>query len=202
MDQIKIGKYIAQKRKEKGLTQAELANTFNISDRAVSKWENGISLPDSSIMIELSKTLGISVNELLLGEDIMENDDKKIDELLVEFKKREEERNKMMLRQEIVMMLIVVAFLFITIGIATFYIKDENTIAKITIIGVIALIVFAFGALKIEQTAGYYVCKHCGHKHVPSYSAVAFAMHIGFTRFMKCPKCGKWSWQKKTTKVD
>ena len=70
MDTEKIGRYIAQKRKEKGYTQKDLAFLFSITDRAVSKWERGISLPDASIMIDLSKTLGISVNELLSGEDL------------------------------------------------------------------------------------------------------------------------------------
>ena len=65
-------------------------------------------------------------------------------------------------------------------------------------IGMAQFIVFAFFALKIEQVAGYYECKKCGHRYVPSYKAVNMAMHLGRTRYMKCPKCGKWSWQKKT----
>lgn len=70
MDQAKIGKFIAELRKEKGLTQAQLAEHFDISNKAVSKWENGKSLPDASIMIDLCKLLGITVNELLSGERI------------------------------------------------------------------------------------------------------------------------------------
>ena len=70
MNQIEIGKFIAKCRKEKNLTQAQLAEKLNITDRAVSKWETGKSMPDSSIMLELCEILGITVNELLSGEKI------------------------------------------------------------------------------------------------------------------------------------
>ena len=74
MDQVKIGRFIAELRKEKGLTQASLAGQFGISNKAVSKWENGKSLPDVSIMLELCNLLGITVNELLTGERIPAED--------------------------------------------------------------------------------------------------------------------------------
>ena len=68
MDQVKIGKFIAECRKQKNLSQLELADMLNITDKAVSKWERGLSKPSSSIMLELCEILGISVNELLIGE--------------------------------------------------------------------------------------------------------------------------------------
>ena len=68
MDQIKIGRFIAECRKEKNLSQLQLAEKLNITDKAISKWERGISKPSSSIMLELCEILGISVNELLNGE--------------------------------------------------------------------------------------------------------------------------------------
>ena len=70
MDLIKIGKYIAFKRKEQGLTQKQLAEKLNMSDKSVSKWERGICLPDVSVYLELCKILDISINEFLAGEDI------------------------------------------------------------------------------------------------------------------------------------
>lgn len=102
MDQVKIGTFIAQCRKEKKLTQAQLAEMLNITDRAVSKWETGKSMPDSSIMLELSEILGITVNELLSGERICtECYEKKADENLIALKKQEENnkanRNMMIL---------------------------------------------------------------------------------------------------------
>lgn len=67
MDQVKIGQFIAQCRKEKNLTQAQLAEQLNLTDRAVSKWETGKGMPDASIMPDLCGLLGINVNELFCG---------------------------------------------------------------------------------------------------------------------------------------
>ena len=94
MNQIDTGKFIAGCRKEKGLTQAQLAEKLNITDRAVSKWETGKSMPDSSIMLELCNILGVSVNELLSGEKIkmdnMDNYNEKVSENLIALKKKDE----------------------------------------------------------------------------------------------------------------
>ena len=91
MNQTQIGKFIAKCRKEKKLTQAQLAEKLNITDRAVSKWETGKSMPDSSIMLELCEILGITVNELLSGEKIdMESFEKKADENLIALKRKDE----------------------------------------------------------------------------------------------------------------
>ena len=91
MNQIEIGKFIAKCRKEKKLTQAQLAEKLNITDRAVSRWETGKSMPDSSIMLELCEILGITVNELLSGEEIdMEIYEKKADENLIALKRKDE----------------------------------------------------------------------------------------------------------------
>ena len=85
MDSIKIGKFIAEKRKAKNLTQLQLAERLYVTDRAVSKWECGRSLPDSSIMLELCEVLGISVNELLTGEELkMETYNKQAEENLIQ----------------------------------------------------------------------------------------------------------------------
>ena len=91
MDQIKIGKFISECRKKNNLTQMQLAEKLNITDRAVSKWENGKAMPDSSIMLDLCNELKISVNELLIGEMIdMKEYDKKSEELLLELAKQDE----------------------------------------------------------------------------------------------------------------
>lgn len=91
MNQTEIGKFIAECRKEKHLTQAQLAEKLSITDRAVSKWETGKSMPDSSIMLALCEILGITVNELLSGERIgTETYEKKADENLVALKRKGE----------------------------------------------------------------------------------------------------------------
>lgn len=70
MDLVKIGKYIASKRKSLGMTQKQLAEKLGMSDKSVSKWERGVCLPDVSVYKELCSILGISLNEFLAGEDI------------------------------------------------------------------------------------------------------------------------------------
>ena len=101
MDQIKIGKLIASCRKNKKLTQAELAEKLNVTDRAISKWETGKGMPDASLMLSLCKELDITVNELLRGEKIkMEDYNQKAEELLIEMKKQKEEADKRMLHLE------------------------------------------------------------------------------------------------------
>lgn len=70
MDTVKIGKYIAQKRKNLGLTQRDIAEKLGMSDKSVSKWERGVCLPDVSVYMELCRIIGISLNEFIAGEDI------------------------------------------------------------------------------------------------------------------------------------
>ena len=94
MDVVKIGKFMAACRKEKNITQEQLAEKLYITDRAVSKWERGLSLPDADKMLDLCNILDINVNELLIGEDNMKDEKKKTEELLIELAKQEEIKNK------------------------------------------------------------------------------------------------------------
>ena len=70
------------------------------------------------------------------------------------------------------------------------------------VVGVVTGITGALLALRIEQSAGYYHCEKCGHKYVPTYRSVLWAMHVQRTRYMRCPECGKCSWQKKVLTKD
>ena len=115
MDLIKIGKYIAFKRKEQGLTQKQLAEKLNMSDKSVSKWERGICLPDVTVYLELCKILGISINEFLAGEDIpKETIEQKAEENIIQITK--DNKNKQKYLKKIIKLLIVmlVVFIFIT----------------------------------------------------------------------------------------
>ena len=112
MDLIKIGKFIADCRKKKSITQEELAEKLNITDRAVSKWERGLSLPDAGKMIDLCNILEINVNELLNGERIdMKDYEKKNEELLLELAKQDELKNKKMITDMYVLAITTVAFI-------------------------------------------------------------------------------------------
>ena len=199
MDQIKIGKFISDLRKEKGLTQAQLSEKLGITDRAVSKWETGRSMPDASIMLELCEILGISVNELLSGEVLeMNNYNEKVEKNLLEIVKQKEEADKRLLKMEIVLGLLISIVFFVLIFIASFAEMEDRLRIILIITGFIPFIIMVPFALRIEQKAGYYECQKCHHKYIPTFSSVLWAMHINRTRYMKCPKCGKYSWQRKT----
>ena len=198
MDQIKIGRFIAERRKLNGFTQIQLAERLGVTDRAVSKWENGRSMPDSSIMLELCEALKISVNDLLSGEVIaMENYNEKNERLLLEITKEKGEADRRILAVEwVVGILSVFIILAACIVGACLPMKEWLRLVIIAIGMVIGLFGF-FVALRIEQVAGYYECKNCGHRYVPTFKAVSFAMHMGRTRYLKCPECGKRTWNKK-----
>ena len=155
-------------------------------------------MPDSSIMLDLCNELGISVNELFSGEVIkMEDYNKKAEENLLKIEKEKEEKDRQLLELEIVIGLISTITFLILVFLAS-YIDMQPWLRFILII--FGSIVFAVGicnALKIEQTAGYYECNKCHYKYVPKYKSVFWAMHIGRTRYMKCPKCNERSWNKK-----
>ena len=198
MDQVKIGKFIADCRKKANLTQMQLAEKLGITDRAVSKWETGKSLPDSSIMLELCGTLGITVNDLLSGEVVtMDNYNEQKEKHLLEMVKQKEENDRRLLRMEIVLGVVAVLPLLASIAIVCAVPMEEWLGGLIVGLSMIPLLIATPFALKIEQKAGYYECKACGHRHVPAYGSVFLAMHVNRTRYMRCPKCGKLSWQKK-----
>ena len=198
MDQIKIGKFIAACRKKAGLTQQQLADKFGITDKALSKWERGIALPDSSIMLELCNTLGITVNDLLSGEVVtMDNYNKHLENNLLEMVKQKEAADKRLLTLEIFIGITATVVLFALIFIAAFVEMEIWLKVSLIVLGFILFLAGCFYAVRIEQVAGYYACIECGHRYIPTYKAVNLAMHMGRTRFMRCPKCSKKSWQKK-----
>ncbi len=203
MDQIKIGKFIAECRKNKSMTQAQLAEKLNVTDRAVSKWETGRSLPDSSIMPTLCDVLGITLIDLFNGEVVlMENYNEKMEENLLEAIKEKQESDKRLLRMEIVIgFFSVIILLACTFTAAYVNMPDWARIVLIVVGFMLCMIGLAFG-IHIEQKAGYYECAKCGYRYVPKYGAVLMAMHYGRTRYMKCPACGKRSWQKKRISKD
>lgn len=200
MDQEKIGKFISSCRKEKGLTQAALAGKLGITDRAVSKWETGKSLPDASIMLELCGILEIDVNELLTGEHITMNDYKdKAEENLLEMSRKVVNRDKLLLQLE-VMMVVCCVVLLLGCGVGGAYLLEngQKLIGTILIVSIFLIIVpFVYLGLRIEHDAGYYECPNCGERYVPSMKVMFWAPHIGRVRKMTCPHCGKNGYHKK-----
>ena len=201
MDQVKIGKFIADCRKNANLTQMQLAEKLNITDRAISKWETGKTMPDTSIMLELCDILCISVNELLSGEKIdMENNNQKNEQLLLDMAKELEKKNKTIWTSMWAIMIVSIIAMFAGILIAAFAIP-AGPWQLVMILGVcVVFLIPCFYALKLEISVGAYKCKNCGHEIVPTYSEALWAMHSGTTRYLKCPKCNQRTWCKKVLK--
>ncbi len=151
MNQEAIGKFIAACRKEKNLTQMQLAEKLNITNRAVSKWETGKSCPDVSIMMKLCDILGITVNELLSAERIsMENYQKKAEENLMELKRKKDQAQKSLLRTELIWL--VIALLLSPLHFAVNYYFPENSGTGVSLLIAIAgLILFVVYFVKYYE---------------------------------------------------
>ena len=132
----------------------------------------------------------------------MKNYDKKTEELLLDMQKQKEEADKRLLSMEIVMGIVSIIPLLAAVVIVSTIPLEEWIQTVIVIASLIPLLIATPFALKIEQKAGYYECKKCHHQYVPTYPDVFWAMHIGRTRYMKCPECNKWNWNKKVISKD
>ena len=203
MDQVKIGRFISERRKNAGLTQMQLAEMLGITDRAVSKWETGRALPDSSIMLELCGILKITVNDLLCGEVInMDNYNKETEKQLLNMVKEKEESDRRLLKMEIAMGIATIIPFLAVCAFVSFYPLKEWVAVLTVLAGLVPFLIAAPFMMRIEQKAGYYECKACGHRYVPRFVNVFLAMHVGRTRFMRCQSCGKRTWQKKVVEKD
>ena len=201
MDQERIGKFIAACRKERGLTQAQLAEQLGISDRAVSKWETGRSLPDASLMMPLCEIIGTDLNELFSGRRIdMENYKEIAEQNLLEMKAREEQYNKRLLHAMYV-------FGFTGIATSLALMMAGAYIAEYAELPVLSIVLISLGALTLiptisysmilEHAAGYYACKECGERFTVGIWKMTLAPHVGTTRYLRCPHCHKLAWDKK-----
>ena len=201
MDQIKIGKFIAECRKKQNLTQAQLAEKLDITDRAISKWETGKAMPDFDIMLDLCDILGIKVNELLCGEMIeIEHKDEQLNELIFQMAKNEERYHKRLLYSAYVIIATSLTALICLMSLISLLIPECEFQEFLIIVSVILFIIPCMIALKFKAETGYYECKNCQHMFVPNHKEIAVLMQTPTRRLLKCTKCGKWTWCKKLTK--
>ncbi|MCI8794355.1 MAG: helix-turn-helix transcriptional regulator [Bacilli bacterium] len=196
MNQFRIGKFISECRKKKGITQNELAELLGITNRAVSKWETGICMPDAGTIPELCQILDISISDLFSGEKSMENN-KDSEKFILKLVKEKAERDKQLLILEILIGILSTSVLVSFILLASFINVSVYVKFIIILCGIILFAVGIFYALLIERIAGYYECSKCHHKYIPTYKQILFSMHAFRTRYMKCPKCKCSSWSKK-----
>ena len=191
MDQMRIGKFIAESRKALGLTQRQLADTLDISDKTVSKWECGKGLPEVSLMLPLCRTLGISVNEMLSGERLDEESYKeRAEENMMDLIKENAENKKRMALSVICGTITVIAVCSL-ITIAS-YLQLPVIVRILLIILAFATAVAGIGAAAVlEMKAGYYECPGCGELFVPSIGEYVKGYHTFTKRRLTCPRCGK-----------
>ena len=198
MDLKITGKFIKEMRKEKKLTQTELAEKLNVSEKTISKWECGKGFPDTSLILPLCKELDISANELLSGKILSSEEYKQQAEYnLVKLKAERETNAKFMLTLEYVLGYMTSICFFVLIFVASFVTMTNWLRIVLIVFGLVQFAVGIHFCLLIEKDAGFYKCKHCGNKYIPSYNQILWSMHCGRTRYMKCPKCEKKSWNKK-----
>ena len=193
MDQIKIGRFIAETRKSKNLTQKQLAEKLSISDKTVSKWECGKGLPDVTIMLDLCEALQITVNDLLTGEIVSEIDyQKKAEENMMNLMKENQENKKRMILSVICAVITIIATCSLVVIAA--YI-EMPVIARVAVI-ILALVTGVFGieaAAVLEVKAGYYECPHCKALFVPTMGEYVKGYHTITRRRLTCHECGKTS---------
>ena len=196
MDVIKIGQFIKSLRKEKSLTQREVAEQLHVSEKTISKWETGKGFPEISLMLPLCNFFEISINELLSGERLdekqyVENAEKNIISLVND---RTTPRNKVIISSISCVFAILSSLALILIS--SFFITQiwlkivMICIALIVIISDIAVI------LLVAVSTEIYECEQCKEKFVPTLSAYLMSPHTFNRRYLKCPHCGKKSWNK------
>ena len=191
MDQIKVGKFIAETRKSQGLTQRQLADVLSISDKTVSKWECGKGLPEVSLMLPLCGALNITVNDLLSGGRVSEADYRKKAEENMMNLIIENQENKKRMALSIVCGVITIIAVCSLIVIASYI--EMPAVARIALI-VFAIVTAAVGigaAAVLEVKAGYYECPHCKALFVPTMGEYVKGYHTLTKRKLKCHECGK-----------
>ena len=194
MNQDKIGKFIAKERKAKNLTQRQLAERLNISDKTISKWECGKGLPEVMFMLPLCEILEIGVNELLSGERVSEEDyQKKAEENMMNLvREKEESRKKIILSVIVVAMGLMAAIPLIIEA----QMLEMSAAARVALI-VIAVIVLSAGigvACVLDRDAGAFECPECRSRFVPEMGVYLMGPHTITKRKLKCPDCGQVSY--------
>ena len=199
MDQVKIGKFISNERKAKGYTQKQLSELLAISDKTISKWECGNGFPEASLLLPLCNELEITVNELLTGERIsQQNYKKKAEENMVNMiREKEENKQKLLLTT---MIGVISTITFVTLLLVVCFYTDVITLPIKMVLMVIAISVFGVGlyvAMWGDRKIGYFKCRNCNQLFTPTFMQYNMGMHLLSTRYLKCPHCKTRTWCKK-----
>ena len=200
MNLLNTGNLIQTKRKQINLTQLELAQKLNVSEKTISKWECGKGFPETSLILPLCKELNITANELLSGKLLPSDKEyrENAEENLVELKNLQEKNSKHLLTIEWIVLWFSLVIFLTSILVPTYVNMPILWKISLIVFGILNLSIGFYFSIVIETKAGFYECKHCQHKYIPTYNQVLWSMHMARTRYMKCPKCHKKSWSKKT----
>ena len=199
MDQVKIGKFISDERKAKGYTQKQLSELLGISDKTISKWECGNGFPEASLLLPLCNELEITVNELLTGERIsQQNYKEKAEENMVNMIREKEENKQKILLTTIIGVISTITF--VTLLLVVCFHTDVITLPIKMVLMVIAISVFSVGlyvAMWGDRKIGYFKCRNCNELFTPTFMQYTMGMHIASTRYLKCPHCKTRTWCRK-----
>ena len=199
MDQVLVGKFIAAERKQKGLTQRQLADELGISDKTISKWETGNGFPEISLLLPLCEHLNIAVNELLSAERLSDSEYRqKAEENMVNMIKEKESNQKNYRLNNIIGGMSTIVFIVLMIMVSIY----GNTVPKLLtgVLIVLAISVFAVGlyvATHGDQSVGYFKCPECDECFIPTYKEYMMGVHFWSARKLKCPHCQRKVWAKK-----
>ena len=199
MDQVKIGKFLSDERKAKGYTQKQLSELLGISDKTISKWECGNGFPEASLLLPLCNELEITVNELLTGERIsQQNYKKKAEENMVNMiREKEENKQKLLLTT---MIGVISTITFVTLLLVVCFYTDVIILPIKMVLMVIAISVFGVGlyvAMWGDRKIGYFKCRNCNELFTPTFMQYNMGIHLLSTRYLKCPHCKTRTWCKK-----
>lgn len=195
MDLNKTGKFIALIRKEKGLTQRELAEKLNLSEKTISKWERGVGFPDISLILPLCKCLEIDANELMTGERLQDkqyriNAENNLLKLM--------DKTSPKLKYTISTISAIVTIL-ITLGLillAGFVIEEVWIKILVCVMSVLLVVSNIALILLVAVNTEVYECCHCGEKFVPTKRKYLMGAHTMKKRYLRCPYCHKKGWNK------
>ena len=197
MDQIKIGKFIAEERKTKKYTQRELADKLSISDKTISKWERGNGFPEVSLLLPLCNELEITVNELLSGERLQAMDyKKKAEKNMVNLVKEAQESKKKIIMSAMVGVLVIVAAVPLFVVAGMFEMQVWTRVLLMGIGFVITVMGIAIACV-LDREAGAFECPECNNRFVPDMKSYIMGPHTITKRKLVCPYCGAHKYCKK-----
>lgn len=197
MNQIAIGEFIAKERKRKGYTQKQLSEKLEISDKTISKWERGNGFPEVSLLLPLCRELDITVNELLVGERVSEEDyRRKAEENMVNLVKEAQESKKKIILSAMVAALTMIAAVPLFVIAGAFLMEDWLRVLLIGIGSVVIILGIAIACV-LDREAGAFECPSCKTRFVPEMGDYLMGPHTIAKRKLKCPHCGVHQYCKK-----